>query len=236
MSDRQKPPEAIDIAEYWNSQPLIETEEGLWDAMVDIGEPACQACGAFNSNWDIGKFTGDWSNDRNVASARWEKSGLEKAHIIPNMNNGPNLPKNFLMLCRPCHLEFDSCINISHESGMKHVYKWLINQPEKRRKDTEHIVEEFVKSNNIDNKMFVRGTIILECVGDIFNENQKLRFYEAVEELEKNINKLAKNYKERLLMRLEQSLAVCKIATEDQLRLDLDFVDWCKYTKKTMDS
>jgi len=84
--------------------------------------------------------------------------------------------------------------------------------------------------------MFVRGIFILECVGDIFNENQKLRFYEAVEELEKNINKLAKNYKERLLMRLEQSFAVCKIATEDQLRLDLDFFDWYKYIQKTMDS
>jgi hypothetical protein len=234
MSNRGKPPKAIDIVEYWNSQGLIETKERYWNPITDIGEPTCQACGTFNADWDIGEFIGDWSTDRNIANERWERSGLEKAHIIAHASNGSNLPKNFLILCRPCHFEFDSSVSISHESGMKHVYKWLIEQPEKRRKDKEYIIKEFITSNKTNEKMIIRGLGILQRVEEIFDENQKLRFYEVVDELRGGVNIFAKNLKENLLMNLEESLAASKIATEDQLRLDLDFFDWCRHIEETM--
>ena len=54
-----------------------------YDLMIDLGEPACMACGKFRE------------------SSKWED--YERAHIIADMIGGTMEPSNFLLLCKACH-------------------------------------------------------------------------------------------------------------------------------------
>lgn len=84
---RPPPPHAYDIAQHWS--------RGEFAAEIDWGEPACFACGWFSA--DAPAYP-----DVTCRQA-WERSGLERAHIVPHALNGPNDVDNYLMLCPPCH-------------------------------------------------------------------------------------------------------------------------------------
>jgi hypothetical protein len=82
----------FDIAQYWSS-----TEGAArWprnSVLLDIGEPSCMACGYYAREWDKPK----------TAKDRWNKSSLDRAHIIAASSNGPDVPSNYVLLCESCH-------------------------------------------------------------------------------------------------------------------------------------
>lgn len=80
------------IVEYWASSP----DRGRFARrLLDVGEPCCFACGWYREGWDEPK----------TASARWNKTGLERAHIVPNSLGGASMPDNLVLLCKPCHID-----------------------------------------------------------------------------------------------------------------------------------
>ena len=89
-SDRYRPtpPSKQRIADYW-----AETERP-WGKPVDHDDPACFACGFFNS---IDSKSTRWKE--------WNKTkGLEKAHIIPWALKNGNEVHDYVLLCTQCHL------------------------------------------------------------------------------------------------------------------------------------
>lgn len=66
------------IAEYW--------EEQRPDWVIDSGEPACFACRYYEAGW-----------------TSWENNRLDRAHIIAQSIGGPDIPSNYLILCKKCH-------------------------------------------------------------------------------------------------------------------------------------
>jgi hypothetical protein len=80
------------IAEHWASSP----DRGRFARrLLDLGEPSCFACGWYRERWD----------KPNTPSARWNRSGLERAHIVPDSLGGSSTPDNLLLLCKPCHID-----------------------------------------------------------------------------------------------------------------------------------
>ena len=84
-------PSKYQIASYWASK------EGYarWPSnrcVMDVGEPACMACGYYRESWDNGKV-----------AARWERAHLQKAHIVARSAGGADSPENFVLLCDRCH-------------------------------------------------------------------------------------------------------------------------------------
>jgi len=78
-------PSRWEIASFWAAR------KPLW--VVDLGEPACFACGHFKESWDRRKRVPD----------RWNRSELERAHIIAKGTGGSNEPSNLVLLCSFCH-------------------------------------------------------------------------------------------------------------------------------------
>ena len=78
------------IAKYWVSD---EGRRRWSSAVTDIGEPSCMACGYFARYWD----------EARTADARWNKSALERAHIVAASAGGPDVPSNYVLLCAKCH-------------------------------------------------------------------------------------------------------------------------------------
>src|ERR1700750_1766889 len=79
------------IAEYW-----LGTGEGRArypdnPAFIDVGEPHCFACGE-PARWPEGNL---WS--------LWNRSGLERCHLVPRALGGPDCPENLVLLCNECH-------------------------------------------------------------------------------------------------------------------------------------
>lgn len=232
MSDRKIPPQSIKIVEYWNKQPLIELKDGYWNPMLDVGEPSCQACHCWNPKWDIGNFTDNYEENRPLINERWERSGLEKAHIVPHSLGGANSPSNFLMLCRSCHFDFDSEIVTTSRKKMLKIYTWLKERPEKKRKIIEQIVNNVCRKSKISKEEITRAMQMESKVDTIFDENQKVQLEIKEEERAKKYNYKAKNLKETTETYLGECVAIAKIAREDQKRLDLDFSEWCDYIKE----
>src|ERR1700722_20080456 len=63
--------------------------------VCDLNEPECFAWGYWNERWD----------DKKSPSERWDRSRLERAHIIADSIGGSCEVQNFLLLCRQCHRE-----------------------------------------------------------------------------------------------------------------------------------
>lgn len=82
----------FDIAQYWASDAGA-TRWPRNSVLIDIGEPSCMACGYFAHGWDKPK----------TAKDRWNKSDLDRAHIIAASSNGPDVPSNYVLLCGSCH-------------------------------------------------------------------------------------------------------------------------------------
>jgi hypothetical protein len=232
MSNRNKPPEAIDIVEYWDNQPLIELKDIRWNPMVDIGEPSCQACGCWSPEWDIGKLTGSYEEDKPVISERWERSGLEKAHIVAHSLGGANSPSNFLMLCRSCHFDFDSEITTTSRKKMLKVYTWLSERKMNVDKKQKQVINKMCEKSGMSEEKIARGFHMKSIVDDIFDENQKLQLEIKEEERAEKYNSKAKNLNEMTEMILDECIAIAEIAREDQMRLDLDIFEWYDIFKK----
>jgi len=221
MSDREKPPRAIDIVEYWDKQPLIEVNGRYWNPMKDIGEPSCQACGCYNIEWD--EFHKDNLNKK------WECTGLEKAHIVPHCLSGENIPSNFLMLCRSCHFDFDTQIATDNRRKMLDVYNWLIERPTKLGSEIKSLIENFCRDNKISNKQLNRGRFLKSGIAEkVFDENQWLKIEIKQNERSEKYNPLAKNLEENKLALLEEYKDYYEVATDSQLCLDLGVYDWLK--------
>lgn len=103
MAPRKNPPRAVDIVKAFDQE---------WTRVapicIDWGHPACFGCGYYSESWDDVAPWDEESQGRTpheVLNQRWEKSSLQKAHLIGHQFNGPNTADNFAMLCRRCHIE-----------------------------------------------------------------------------------------------------------------------------------
>jgi hypothetical protein len=92
-------PSKYDIAERWLEQSICLIEQFGSAFVIDLGEPACMACG---QHWN-GRY--DPKNADNISECRraWDQIPLEKAHIIPKARGGENTPSNLILLCKDCH-------------------------------------------------------------------------------------------------------------------------------------
>lgn len=86
-------PTRYKIAEYWATD---RDRCQRWKALmplVDLGEPACFACGFHLESWDVAK----------TPQQRWNRSGLQRAHIVARSQGGSDDLDNIVLLCAPCH-------------------------------------------------------------------------------------------------------------------------------------
>jgi hypothetical protein len=80
------------IAQYWIDWEKEHGTSPPWGDW-DWGEPACMAGGAWQERWDTGE----------PSVARWNKSTLEKCHVVPLYKGGPDDPSNMVLMCSSCH-------------------------------------------------------------------------------------------------------------------------------------
>jgi hypothetical protein len=60
-----------------------------------MGEPSCFACGWYDE--DVPTYP------HVTIAAAWEKSHLQRAHVIPRTAGGSSRPWNIVLLCADCH-------------------------------------------------------------------------------------------------------------------------------------
>ena len=163
--NRCKPPAAIDIALYWDSmqwdhktKSVPKLDDGTeYPSLTDWGEPSCMGCGCWNEGWDIGEYKkGDFEHNEKTANNRWERSGLEKAHIIPWSLGGANKPFNFLMLCRHCHFDFDNEVLTLEVKDLGKVFKWLKDRPEQKNNILMNIFDNYAEDKSYDQECFIK--------------------------------------------------------------------------------
>tara|TARA_B100000686_G_C16739051_1_gene945443 strand:+ start:330 stop:1175 length:846 start_codon:yes stop_codon:yes gene_type:complete len=197
MAKREKPPEFIDIALYWDNKGLITLDdESLIHPMVDYGEPSCQGCRSWHISTNFGEFkSGDDKYNKDLANKRWNYSGFEKAHIIAHEYGGSDTdPSNFLILCRSCHYDFDKEVYIADKDDIDEVYYWLRDRPQIAGKRKQRYIEKFVKDNNIAKHLnkFIIATGIVS--GNLSKDLNSLDHYLSQEE-EENIYSYLKRAK-----------------------------------------
>jgi hypothetical protein len=101
------------VVTYWHSP---EGQARLPSSALDAqdGEPACMACGKPGS-------------DRAGPAAlpqQWNRSGLNRAHLIPHTLGGPFTAANVVLLCDLCHLESEPLARLF---GPEAVLRWVGN-------------------------------------------------------------------------------------------------------------
>ena len=161
--NRKSPPSGNKIAAYWYDRLLDKHDDGTYYCKnLDIGEPACQACGGY----DTGK----------LEETNWDMAGLEKAHIIPWSDGGSDDPSNFLMLCRHCHYDFDNEIYINDMKDFIKVSKWLENRVKQKGEKVNSFVSNHIKQNNYDELRFIKAYRLAHCKVTLGKE-KKLEHY-----------------------------------------------------------
>ena len=86
------------ILAYWSdNEAKLINDVGFF---LDIGEPACWACGynwwgRYNVTQDVHLFSD--------SVKAWQKAPLERCHIVPSALGGTNLPENIIFMCSECH-------------------------------------------------------------------------------------------------------------------------------------
>jgi hypothetical protein len=100
----------VAVARYWTSN---EGHSRWRSADVDIGEPSCMACGYFAHHWDKAR----------TVDERWNKSSLERAHIVAASSGGPDLPSNYVLLCAKCH----AAAPMTHDERV--MFAWCDRRP-----------------------------------------------------------------------------------------------------------
>ena len=106
-------PSKSEIARYWiyegnlyRMQDKLSPDFRL-NFCPDFGEPTCFACGeSYNGKFDAH----DYSTEEECEQA-WNRSDLERCHIIPNSLGGTHTPDNLVLLCGTCHTESPDLLN-----------------------------------------------------------------------------------------------------------------------------
>lgn len=220
MSNRnQKPPKAIDIVMYWYNKKIIEHRGKSLCLIIDIGEPTCQGCNTWHPDWDIGEFKNDYKYDTELINHRWEMSPLEKAHIIPYRWDGLNIPSNFLLLCRSCHLDFDRDFHYTNERyDISTVYDWLLERPKKVSDIKMELFHNFIKEHNLNIESMRKAYMFeIKDILKIFNNDQADNLNMKLKKIFTEYNIGAKNLKEQFLISLHIAKAILEIATESQM-------------------
>lgn len=85
------------ILRYWLTR--IENDRSL-NLFIDIGEPTCWAC---EQHWD-GKYDIK-SSEASLSDcfAAWDKSNLQRCHIVASSLGGTDTVDNLYLMCRECH-------------------------------------------------------------------------------------------------------------------------------------
>jgi len=150
----------IDIVEYWSKTPVELNGKKYWlNPAIDIGEPACFACGFYEPEWGVDYETiFDWMKAWGVASKK-----LQRSHIIPVALGGGNDPSNLVMLCKRCNT------NNPHTKDRDWYLNWLINAKNQQFEEINKVIEEAKK-----------------FLGDFNMDN--IKFSEIQEELEKHLH------------------------------------------------
>ncbi|WP_206669725.1 HNH endonuclease [Paenibacillus luteus] len=66
----------------------------------DWGEPCCWACKRdFNDTYDLNKP----SATREEIIKNWERTPLQRCHIIARQFGGEDIPDNLFLMCKSCH-------------------------------------------------------------------------------------------------------------------------------------
>jgi hypothetical protein len=116
------------IAKYWLDVKMKDAMGNYKDyedlskfqkylCSIDIGEPSCWACGAWDHGCDIELKEGV---DTYTA---WNKATyLERCHIIPRSMGGLDKPRNLVLLCKKCHKTSPDLLK------KKYMKKWIIKQ------------------------------------------------------------------------------------------------------------
>jgi hypothetical protein len=86
---RGNTPTGLAIAKYWSEH---EPSFG-----IDWGEPSCFACGWYDSTRP--------TVPQVTMIQAWDKSRLQKAHLVPHALGGSVDVSNLVMLCEECHLD-----------------------------------------------------------------------------------------------------------------------------------
>jgi hypothetical protein len=82
------------IAQYWIDWQIEHRRVPPWDRWGwDWGEPSCMACGYWQQSWDKGR----------TIKSRWERSDLQKCHVVPLYLGGADELSNLVLMCKRCH-------------------------------------------------------------------------------------------------------------------------------------
>ena len=153
--NRKASPNANKIANYWADNLLKKHEDGTYYVPnLDIGEPACQGCNG-------------WSEDSPDPS-NWERTALEKAHIVGWAMGGSNDPSNFLLLCRHCHFDFDNEVCITDMKDFIEVSKWLQEREAAKSNKFKKLYNGYVSKNNLNESRFSKAFVqakLKACLG-----------------------------------------------------------------------
>lgn len=87
-------PSKSQIFEYWKNRL---SDKGL---SIDWGEPSCWVCGFhYQSKYDTKRP--DASREEILRC--WEKTPLQRCHLVPRSLQGSDSVENLFLMCRECH-------------------------------------------------------------------------------------------------------------------------------------
>ncbi|MFC9741217.1 HNH endonuclease [Streptomyces noursei] len=109
-------PRKWEIAQFWE-QNRNRDEFAPW---LSLDEPCCFACGWFSERWV-----------EKSPRARWGRTRLERAHIVPRSLGGPDTADNLLLLCRPCHEDSPDW------PDPRQMARWIATRAERPSKELE---------------------------------------------------------------------------------------------------
>jgi HNH endonuclease len=112
---RTSPPSRFSIAEYWHSA------EAGWIESLDL--PHCFAC---RYDWFREPF------EEQQAKGAWNRSKLERTHIIAKSCGGSFEVSNFLLLCPRCHKDSPMLSNpaamLDWAKSREHYLVWVFRR------------------------------------------------------------------------------------------------------------
>lgn len=125
---------------------------------MDVGEPACMACGHYRESWD-----------RGGVAARWERAELQKAHIIARSADGPDSPGNYVLLCDRCHAAAPMT------TKPVDMMAWCDRRQSRRSSDADAMQSEMTNAG------ITEGDIVM--LADLEHQDLNALFQKAVERI-----------------------------------------------------
>lgn len=84
------------IARYWIDWEIEHKTTPPWSSHGwDWEEPACMAGGWWKPGWDR----------PNTITTMWNKTSLQRCHIVPLFKGGPDELGNLVLMCENCHAQ-----------------------------------------------------------------------------------------------------------------------------------